>query len=122
MQSLQFDVVVRIGVFPYRELFFVRVVARIHSNFFHMFDRLHGRRRKKVNIRNERNMPKSGCGDLSANLFQATRGSDIGRGDANDFAAHFCQRNRLLNGRSDVLRIAGRHGLNAHGIIPADPD
>jgi hypothetical protein len=56
---------------------------------------------------------------LGANGPQAFRGGYIGRRNSNDFATDFGERDRLPDRRRDVLRVAGRHRLQANRLISA---
>ena len=46
----------------------------------------------------------------------------IGCCDTDDLAACFSQGERLRHGGVDVLRISGRHRLNANRVVAADSD
>jgi hypothetical protein len=122
VEALEFDVVVGIRVLADGEFLFVGVVARIDADFFHVLDGLHRGGGEEMDVGDERNVAKAGGGKLLADGFEALRGGDVGRGDADDFTAHFCESDGLFDGGGDVLRVARGHRLHADGMRAADAD
>src|SRR2546423_2093404 len=87
-----------------------------------MLDRLHSGLRKEMNIGDQRDVTEPSRTELTANLLEAFGRLDIWGGDTDDFAADLGERDRLPDGRSDVLRVTRGHRLDSHRIGSADAD
>ena len=122
VQAGKLPVVVGVRVVPHREFFLVGVVARVDADFFDVLHCFHRGARQKMNVRHERDMAKAGGRELLTNGSETLGGRDVGRGDAHDFAADLGQRDGLAHRGGDVLRVAGGHRLQTHGMVAADAD
>ena len=87
-----------------------------------MLDRLHRGAGEEVDVGYDGNMGEAGGGKLGADVAEAAGGGDVGGGDADDLAADFGESDGLLHGGGDILRVARRHRLDAHGVGAADAD
>ena len=114
--ALQFRCVVGVGVFLYRELFRIGVVAGIHADFLHPLRRLHRGLGLEVNISDNRH-PASARAESGDDVLQIRRVLHGRRGDANDLAADVCEVDRLLDGCGGIHRVACDHALDANRII-----
>ena len=120
MDTLELGVVGGIGVFEDCELLFVGVVARVDADFLDVFDGLHGGGGKEMDVGDERDVAEAGGSEFLPDGPETAGGLDVGRGDADDLAADLGEGDGLAHGGLDVLRVAGGHGLHAHGIGAAD--
>ena len=118
MQALELLGVGRIGVFQHRELLLVGVVARIDADLLHVFDGFHRRDREKMDVGDER-LVEARRAELPVDVLQRDRRGLIWGRDADDFAARFRQADGLGDRGRDVLRIGGRHRLQANRIFSA---
>ena len=76
---------------------------------------------EEVNVGDEGHIAFSGA-QLLGDFAECFGGVFVGRGDADDFATRFSEREGLGNSGIDVLRVGRRHRLNADRIIAADGD
>ena len=121
VEALQLLGVGRVGVFQHRELLLVGVVAWVHADLLHVFDRLHRRGGQEVDVGHQR-LGEARRPELLPDLLERGRRGLVRGRDADDLAARFGQADRLRDRRCDVLRVGGRHRLHSDGVVSAHAD
>ncbi len=122
VQALELPCVLGIRVLMCARVFLVGVVARIDADFLNVFDRLHRGLRHEMNVGDERDVGKTGGGELGADLSQSLGGGDVGGGYADDFATDLGEGDGLADRRRDIQRVAGGHRLHPDRVGAADAD
>jgi hypothetical protein len=122
VEPLQLADVVRVAVVAHGEPLLVRIVARVDADLLDVLDGLHGRLGQEVDVGDEGDGAPTRGREARADVLQAPGGLDVGRRHPDDLAAHLGERDRLADGRGDVLRVAGRHRLDADRVRAADAD
>ncbi len=121
LQPLEFIGVLIVAVLACRKFLAVGVVARIDADLLAPQRRFHRRGRHEMDIGDNRRVQPA-FAKFGDDVLEILRVVDRRRGDAQDFAAGFNDRDRLLDAGVRVHGVADQHRLDADRIVAANAD
>ena len=119
--TVEFLLILGVGVLADFEFFLIGVVAGIDADFFHPFGSFESGVRLEMDVSDERHLAACGA-HLAGDVFQI-RGVDFRLcGDSHHFAAGVCEAEDFRDAGGGVAGVRGDHRLHADRVMRAYAD